>query len=196
MNEALASILWRRLDVEGHDGCRLSRKEDGFELTGQALFEHDGEPCSLAYQVTCDGMWRTLSASVHGFLGARDINYELACLDGTWTLNNVVQPLVEGLIDVDLNFTPATNLIAIRRLDLAVGAETPAPAAWLAFPEPKLMRLDQIYRRLDRTRYAYRSPRFGYDETLQVSEEGFVLDYPQLWATAAVTPGRLAGAVP
>jgi hypothetical protein len=184
-----ASILWRRLDVEGHDGCRLLSHGDGFELEGQAVFEHGGEPCCLAYRVCCDGSWLTRAASVNGFLGARGIGYDIERLaDGTWTLNGAAQPQAEGLIDVDLNFTPATNLVAIRRFDLAVGAEMLAPAAWLAFPEFKLMRLDQVYRRLDQTRYAYQSPNFGYAEVLETSPAGFVLEYPQLWKAVALRP--------
>jgi hypothetical protein len=191
MRESLASILWRRLDVEGHDGCRLLRTADGFELAGQALFEQDGEPCCLAYRVQCAATWQTLSANVRGFLGARDIDYEIArSSNGTWTLNGVMQPQAEGLIDVDLNFTPATNLIAIRRFGLAVGAKTPAAAAWLTFPEPKLVRLDQTYGRLDQTRYAYTG--YDYAATLEVSDAGFVLEYPELWTTVAVTPDRPA----
>lgn len=193
MQETLASILWRRPDFEGHDGCRLLRNADGFELAGQALFKQDGQPCCLTYDVRCEETWQTLSASVRGFLGERDIDYEIVRLaDGTWTLNSVPQPQVDGLVDVDLNFTPATNLVAIRRFNLAIGAETPAAAAWLTFPEPKLIRLDQIYRRLDRTHYAYKSPKYGYEGTLEVSDAGFVLEYPQLWTTVAVTPGRPA----
>jgi hypothetical protein len=184
-----ASILWRRFDMEGHDGCRLRAREDGWDLEGQAVFEYGGEPCCLAYRVSCDGGWLTHTASVHGFLGARGIGYDIERLaDGTWTLNGVAQPQAEGLIDVDLNFTPATNLVAIRRFELAVGAETQAPAAWLAFPEFKLMRLDQIYRRLDSTHYAYQSPIHGYAATLEVSPAGFVLDYPQLWKAVVLQP--------
>jgi hypothetical protein len=180
MLETLASILWRRLDVEGHDCCRLRSGGDGWELQGQALFEEGGEPCGLAYRVACDGGWLTRSASVRGFLGPREIVYEIERLvDGTWTLNDVPQSQVEGLIDIDLNFTPATNLLALRRFDLAIGAGTPAAAAWLTFPEPKLIKLDQTYRRLDQTGYAYRG--YDYADTLEVSPVGFVLNYPGLW---------------
>jgi hypothetical protein len=184
MRETIASILWRRLDVEGHDGCRLLSGEEGRELEGQASFEEGGEPCCLAYRVSCDRDWLTRSATVRGFLGSRGLDYDIERhADGTWKLNGALQPQVEGLIDVDLNFTPATNLLAIRRFSLAVGAETPAPAAWLTFPEPKLIRLDQTYRRLDEARYAYRG--YDYAETLKVSPAGFVLEYPGLWKVVA-----------
>jgi len=189
MRATVASILWRRLDIEGHDGCLLSSGDGGQELAGQALFHHQGKPCGLAYAVRCDRHWQTRTASVRGFLGLDALSYDIERLaDGTWTLNGVRQPQVDGLVDVDLGFTPASNLLAIRRFGLAVGNAMPAPAAYLAFPELQLIRLEQSYRRLDETRYAYEGPMFDYAETLEVSAVGFVLDYPKLWKAVSFVP--------
>ncbi|TPI18865.1 putative glycolipid-binding domain-containing protein [Mesorhizobium sp. B4-1-1] len=182
-----SSILWRRLDLEGHDACLLCATQSGWRLKGHALFLHDGQPCSLAYAADCDVGWRTRFASVDGFLGTQTLRYEVERLaDGRWALNGAEQAEVAGLVDVDLGFTPATNLLAIRRFDLAVGAAAPAPAAYLAFPELRLERLDQTYRRLDDSRYAYAAPKFGYDQVLDVSPSGFIVDYPGLWKAIAL----------
>ncbi|TGQ70878.1 hypothetical protein EN829_000260 [Mesorhizobium sp. M00.F.Ca.ET.186.01.1.1] len=186
MTRAMASILWRRLDLDGHDACMLSQIDGGYCLKGQAVFVQDGEPCCLAYEAICDAGWRTRSARVDGFLGTRGLHYAVERDSGDrWTLNGEPQHGVAGLVDVDLGFTPASNLLAIRRFGLAIGAATLAPAAYLTFPELALMRLEQTYRRLDTTRYAYTAAMFGYDEVLDVSPHGFVVDYPGLWRAAA-----------
>ncbi|MER9300131.1 putative glycolipid-binding domain-containing protein [Mesorhizobium sp. M0621] len=182
MKQETASILWRRLDLEGHDACLLSPTDGGHSLKGQAIFIQDGKPCCLAYEVDCDAGWHTRTARVDGFLGTRKLYYAIEHgSDGQWTLNDEAQQDVAGLIDIDLGFTPASNLLAIRRFDLGLGMATPAPAAYLTFPELRLVRLDQTYRRLDTVRYAYAAPMFGYDEVLEVSPHGFVVDYPGLW---------------
>ncbi|WP_245262093.1 putative glycolipid-binding domain-containing protein [Mesorhizobium sp. WSM3626] len=54
MTATPVSILWRRLDLEGHDGCLLSRTDSGHSLEGQAIFIQDDKPCCLAYRVDCD----------------------------------------------------------------------------------------------------------------------------------------------
>ncbi|CCV11383.1 putative glycolipid-binding domain-containing protein [Mesorhizobium sp. STM 4661] len=182
----VASILWRRLDLEGHDACRLLESDAGRSLSGQALFIQDGKPCSIAYRVECDAGWHARSACADGFIGMQELHYAIEQLDdGRWTLNGEPQADVAGLIDVDLGFTPASNLLAIRRFDLGVGGATPAPAAYLTFPELKLVRLEQTYRRLDEARYAYAAPLYDYNEVLEVSSLGFVVDYPGLWKEAA-----------
>ncbi|CAN7318595.1 putative glycolipid-binding domain-containing protein [Mesorhizobium sp. LjRoot246] len=186
MTAMTASILWHRLDVEGHDACLFSQTDGGHRLEGQAIFIQDDKPCCLAYEVDCDAGWHTRTARIDGFLGMRRLHYAIERdSDGQWTLNGEVQRGVAGLVDVDLGFTPASNLLAIRRYRLGIGDATPAPAAYLTFPELRLVRLDQSYRRLDTVRYAYAAPMFGYDETLEVSPHGFVVDYPGLWKATA-----------
>jgi uncharacterized protein len=103
-----------------------------------------------------------------------------------WKLKGMDQPEVAGCTDVDLNSTPATNLIAIHCLALGVGRESDAPAAWLHFPECTLERLEQWYHRVTPNAYDYQASRVGYSGLLQVSDFGFVTPYPGLWALEAL----------
>jgi len=59
------SILWRRLDLPGHEFGRLLRQEDRWELSGTAVFAYERRPCRLDYCVVCDSGWRTNSAWVY-----------------------------------------------------------------------------------------------------------------------------------
>jgi len=182
METIVATAFWRRLDTQGHDACRLIRKADGWRLSGAAVFEHRGKPCILDYLVDCDAQWRTLSASANGSVGFDRLAFDVASAPGnTWLLNGAVQPKAAGCVDLDLGFTPATNLIAIRRLDPQPGIDVPAPAAYYLEFTLELGIVEQTYRRTARDKLHYRSPAYGYDETLTVSEVGFVADYPGLW---------------
>src|SRR5438132_1248052 len=74
-----------------------------------------------------------------------------------WRLNGTECPAVAGCIDVDLNWSPSTNLLPICRLGLAPGQEAGVRAAWLRFPSFTLEPLEQRYRRLDAATYRYES---------------------------------------
>ncbi len=187
----VATILWKRLDVEGHDACRLSKSADGWMLDGRAVFHEGGRPCCVTYEVICDSVWRTRSALVTGWLGAQELRFEIIPSgNGSWCLNGIEYRDLAGLVDVDLGFTPATNLVALNRHALAVGdGTTPSPAIYLEFPAARLDHLKQSYERLDKTLYRYTSPAYGYDETLEVSACGFVVDYPGLWRGTVWLPG-------
>lgn len=103
--------------------------------------------------------------------------------DQSWRLNEKDYPDVAGCIDLDLNFSPSTNLLPIRRLGLAVGQEAEVRAAWLRFPSFRLEPLEQVYRRIDETSYRYESGGGRFVAELSVNEEGFVTNYPNIWET-------------
>jgi hypothetical protein len=96
-------------------------------------------------------------------------------------LNGVDQPAIRGCIDVDLGFTPATNLLPLRRLALRTGQEAQPRAAYLSFPKIELIVLPQRYRRLSRSEYDYESPDHGYRATLRVTPLGAVATYPGIF---------------
>lgn len=176
------AILWRRLDLPGHDHARLSPLGEGWLLAGTAVFLHEGRPCRLDYRVVCDAAWRTASATVEGWAGSEPVALELtADAERRWFVDGKEQPQVEGCIDVDLGFTPATNLLALRRLDLPVGAAAEVRSAWLDFPGFTMEPLPQTYRRTGDTTYAYESSGGAFTAELRVNEAGFVTHYPGLW---------------
>ena len=100
---------------------------------------------------------------------------------GTWRVGTQVQQAVAGCVDIDLGFTPATNMLAVRRLGLRVGERAEAPAAWLAPPDTRLRLLPQTYLRSAARQYDYEAPTVGYAGRLMVSSLGAVVFYPGLF---------------
>lgn len=177
-----ASILWRRLDHAGHESARVYPQDDSWNLQGTAVFLHDQLPCRLDYQIVCDSHWHTRSARVAGWMGNEPIEIAIAVSpEQHWMLNEAGVPEVAGCIDLDLNFSPSTNLLPIRRLKLAVGEEAEVKAAWLRFPSFKLEPLEQIYRRIDQATYRYESAGGNFVAELTVNGDGFVTRYPNFW---------------
>lgn len=173
------SILWRRLDRPGHEFARVYLADSGWRLTGAAVFAHEGQPCRLDYLIGCDAQWRTVTCEVNGWLGNQPIAIDISVdAFGRWQLNGTECPAVSGCTDVDLNFSPSTNLLPIRRLGLEVGAEAEVQAAWLRFPSFTLERLDQRYRRTAPETYRYESAGGAFITELEVNSAGFVTRYP------------------
>lgn len=180
------SVLWRRLDRPGHEFCRLSHLPEGPVLSGTAVFVEAAAPVRLDYRVACDRAWRTVSARVEGCCGDRAVRCAVD-VDGarTWRLDGREHPELAGLADLDLGFSPSTNLLPVRRLALAVGASAAVTAARLRFPDFALERLDQVYRRTRPGNYRYGAAAYGYAAELELNAAGFVTRYPGLWALEA-----------
>jgi hypothetical protein len=176
-----AAALWRRLDAPGHDACRLEQVADGWQLAGTAAFMHEGTPAMLTYRIACDDSWSTSNGLVRGWVGSRQLDFHAVRTPlGRWTLNNEPVAGLEACVDLDFNFTPATNLHQLRRIALAEGDSTDVPVAWLDPFAGTLTLLRQRYTRRGRTTYWYEAS-VGYSGLLEVARNGFVRRYPELW---------------
>lgn len=174
----VARIAWRRLDGAGQDACDVHAVTEGWVLTGRAEIDH----AVLDYQVRCDAGWLTLGASVRGTDAGAPVSLDIARGPGGWTLNDRPVPGLSRATDIDLAFTPATNLMPVRRLkDGAMEVR----AAWLRWPQRDLVPLDQTYTRRASGIVAYCAVQTGYETTLTVNPDGFVAHYPGLWTAEA-----------
>jgi uncharacterized protein len=180
------TILWRRLDQPGHEAARLWSQDSSWHLAGAAVFVHGQRSCLLSYHLICDTEWNTRSGQVNGWVGDETVDFELS-VDASqrWWLNGKEVPSVEGCLDLDLNFSPSTNLFPIRRLALEVGQSAVFKAAWLRFPSFTLEPLEQVYRRLTVATYRYESAGGKFVRDLTVNPAGFVTDYPDFWVLEA-----------
>jgi uncharacterized protein len=176
------TVMWRRLDAPGHDVCRLIRRESGWALEGHAVFLHARMPCALSYSVECDHAFHTRTAHVRGWLGRKPFVIDATRdVQSNWRLNGTAVPAVRGCIDVDINVSPSTNLLSLRRLRPRTGTALAVRAAWLEFPQMKFTPLEQVYTRTSTTTYDYAAPSLKFARRLVVDRHGMVLEYPPLW---------------
>lgn len=182
------TILWRRLDLPGHEIARVVLRHDRHELSGTAVFAHERRPCRLDYIVVCDSAWRTESAHVSGLIGDREVDLRVSVdANRRWHLNGTECLTVAGCVDIDLGFSPSTNLLPIRRLSLEVGEAAEVKAAWLPFPSLVFELLPQVYRREGERTYRYESRGGTFARVLEVNAAGFVTKYPGLWEAESAT---------
>jgi len=136
-----------------------------------------------------------MRAQVSGWVHNDEVNLALSAdAHRQGQVNGVTKEAVEGGIDLDLNFSPSTNLLPIRRLNLGVGQQAEVKAAWLKFPSFEFEPLPQVYTRVDEFKYKYSSGRAGFVSELTVNKTGFVTLYPGLWEVEG--SGWVSAAIP
>lgn len=176
-----ASMLWRRFDTPGHEACRLENNGTGWNLLGTAIFRHKAGPANISYSVQCDVHWATLSGQVRGLIGKQQIDYVVTRNEKLWTLNNVEILGLEHIVDLDLGFTPATNLQQLRRVSIMQDEAVQLPVAWLDVDAGTLTELPQTYQRRSERTFWYSAPSVGYEGLIEVAPNGFIRRYPRLW---------------
>jgi hypothetical protein len=176
-------VLWHCSALSSSELGTLEAHGDGWVLRGWTVLPVDGVPGRIEHDVLIDGGWRTQAATVIIHTD-RVQRHEVRVADGAWTVNGVERPDLDGCIDIDLGWTPATNVLPIRRLGLAVGEAATTVASWFRFPELAIERNDQRYERTAPLVWRYLSG--AYDFQLDVDELGRVVRYgDDLWRAVA-----------
>ncbi len=179
------SVLWRRVDATGTESFLLSRDDTGWHLEGNVVALLDREPAHVRYRVVCDPSWLALSAQISQERagGQRELHITVR-EDGRWWVEGEEDARLRRCTDIDLEISPSTNTIPIRRLNLGIGKESEVSAAWVRFPGLTVEPLHQRYARTGTNRYRYASRDFATD--LEVDDLGLVTRYEGGWSRDAV----------
>jgi hypothetical protein len=109
------------------------------------------------------------------------VEYDIRRHPDGWRLNGVRIDGLSHLFDLDFSFTPATNLLQLKRAAPRIGETVSLPAAWFDLDSGLLTELHQSYERLTESAYRYAAPSVAYEGILEVGADGFVGHYPGLW---------------
>lgn len=180
-------IMWQGLLTPSLERCVLSTAGDGFELSGLILQAQKETPYVARYSIQLDRTWETRKLELELELenGSRRtllLNRDAA---GHWNRDGNRLPGFDDCIDIDLEWSPSTNTLPIRRLHLPVGQTMALAATWIRFPSLEIERLEQSYERLSTNRYRYRSGHFMADLTLD--PDGLVVQYGAYWKAVATS---------
>jgi len=162
----------------------MLQTEAGFRLVGGLVACEAGSTFALHYSIDCDAAWRTRSAAIDGAVDRTRVKWALSADGrGTWRQGDAPAHWLAGALDVDFGFTPATNTLPLRRLDLSLGETAPVRSAWLRFPELRLELLEQTYTRLGAQTFRYEALVDGepFSAQLDTDDYGRVLRYEGLW---------------
>ena len=157
MTPNMPTLMWRR-DGDGNsmEQATIRRDDAGIEIAGTVLLAEKGAPLRVEYRLQCDAAWNTRRVEVsQDFAGATQSLTLLHDGTGNWRLNGAVAPDLAGCTDVDLGVSPSTNALPVNRLRPAIGETVEIRAAWVLFPEMKVVAAPQAYDRLAERRIEF-----------------------------------------
>ncbi|MBT2533343.1 putative glycolipid-binding domain-containing protein [Arthrobacter sp. ISL-48] len=132
------------------------------------------------YEVTLDHDWVFREFSVYS---PDDRRLEVhRSTGGTWRVNDELRPDLMSAIDIDLAFSPFTNTLPIRRLNLAIGSRAEITTAYIDVHAIRVIPDPQRYTRTAVNRYLYESLDSDFSRQITVDPDGFVIDYPGLYS--------------
>jgi uncharacterized protein len=202
-NSPVRTVLWQRIDSTGSEWCMLEREPEGWRLRGIVLVEVAAVPVLMQYAVALASDWSTRAVEIvmrsADVIEPRELRLTVAP-EQRWQIERGPSPdtampqddpmALQGLVDVDLGFSPVTNTLPIRRLEPAIGEAIAVTAAWVRFPELTIEPLPQRYIRLAERRYRYESAEGAFVAELEVDDLGLVTTYEGGWRRIAASPSH------
>lgn len=178
-------ILWHSQQLGSYEYLCVRRTPDGHTLAGTVVLPIESRPALIRYTVDIDEQWlcRAADVEVDGATIQRRLLLE-ADRSGRWRVDGQPITVLDGCIDVDLGFTPATNTLPIRRIGLDVGERAALRAALVTFPQLSVVVSEQTYERVDASRWRFTAGTSSADLEVDPSS-GLVLRYHDIWTSPA-----------
>lgn len=192
------TIMWRLPNEPGSEIVDITGTPgEGWRCRGHLHLLDNGEPIRLAYLLLLEEDWSLRYADIELYRGPNERRFVQFLIDPDlpgrgWQRREATsretapdvefEPIagIDDVIDIDLEFSPLTNTLPIRRLAPRVGHGVDVTAAWVRFPSLTVEPLVQRYDRLDTRRYRY-STNTGFETAIDVDDLGFVTRYGDIW---------------
>lgn len=189
-----SQIVWIPWDGPGMEHLLFSQSPAGsVEAESIVAGIAGGLPFTLRYAIESDADWRVRQFRVEALQGPARIELR-SDGNGTWAgLDGEPLPELDGCIDVDIEATPYSNTLPIRRLNLQPGESREIGVVYISIPTLAVSVERQVYTCLERDRrYRFLSVDGGFTADLPVDEDGLVLDYPGLFRRVKLPQARSA----
>jgi hypothetical protein len=173
-------VMWTSITPPGNEYSSMSRAAKGWRLKGTLARQSDQGLATLTYDIVTDAAWRTKKVRVEELVGGNHRLLEIDVKEGHWKVGGIERPDLRGCEDVDLEASPATNTLPLKRMMLRIGARAEVRVAWVRFPSLVVQPLDQSYERIGRSNYFYRS-KSGFKAELDLDKFGLVRRYGKFW---------------
>jgi uncharacterized protein len=196
------TVMWTLPNEPGSEIVHVTGTPgDGWRCRGHVHLIENGDPVRIAYLVLLEEDWTLRYADVELYRGPGESRYVQLLVDPDlpgrgWQRREATsretapelefEPLsgLDDIIDIDMEFTPLTNTLPIRRLAPRVGQGFDVTAAWVRFPSLTVEPLSQHYERTATGRYHY-SAHTGYETDIEVDDLGLVVRYGDVWERVA-----------
>jgi hypothetical protein len=184
---SIPTLIFRSIRWSAWNGCEAGLEhvdirpaDGGLDISGVVIAQEDETQFGLSYRLKLDALWHTRDVLVRTTSG-----YVLHLESdgrGHWRENGKDRADLQGCIDIDIQATPITNTLPIRRLDLETGESMEIRLCYITVPNLTVFASSQRYTAIEAgSLYRFESLEDGFTADLPADADGFVLDYPGLF---------------
>ncbi|MBC8035527.1 MAG: putative glycolipid-binding domain-containing protein [Chitinophagaceae bacterium] len=180
------NILWTGLEYYSLENCLVEVFSEGVEITSTIIGKYEEKIYKVDYRIKANKQWETTLLEIDS---RHDDHMQSIRLEsdgnGNWTGKDGKINQFKGCFEVDVSLTPFTNTLPINRLHLALHQSQEIQVIYCDLLNGQTRCVTQKYTRLSDTKYHYENVPNDFEATIQVDENGYVVDYPSLFERTA-----------
>lgn len=180
-----SELIWQHLEAPGWEHVRVISDHPGWTVFDSILVREDsGQVLRGGYTLVVDKQWRTLELRfmLESAPGSMQGVHLISEGDGRWSdANEQHIPELDGILDVDIQWSPLTNTLPLRRLNMTEGSHHDVRLAYIALPDLALQVVDQHYHRPNASTLEFSAPGSPEKYLIKTDQDGYVSDYPELF---------------
>jgi uncharacterized protein len=180
-------VYWELREGIGLEHLHLIGAPHGYLADGAIIRHFENMPYRVTYKITMDTGWQVMEARIRSMGEDPRTIHLKSDRAGNWTdEEGVVLQDIYGCSEIDITFTPFTNTLPIRRLNLGEGQSQTIDVAYIDIQDMSVRPVKQRYTCLERgdvtSLYRYEGLETGFTADLKVDLDGLVIDYPGVFA--------------
>jgi uncharacterized protein len=183
------NILWSGIEYYSLENCIVD-SGDSVIVNSTIVGIYNGKIYRVEYLIRLNESWETCYCCVKSQLNDEIKKLEVEKDQNRWSLNGKYVDNFDGCTDVDIPLTPFTNSLPINRLKLSLGQEENIDIIYIDVLADSIKRVKQKYRRISSGVYKYENIPNDFEAEIKVDNEGFVVEYPQLFTRTFRVPSN------
>lgn len=180
-----SELIWQHLEAPGWEHVRVITDHPGWTVFDSILVREDGgQVLRGGYTLVVDKQWRTLELRfmLESAPGSMQGIHLLSEGEGRWTdADEQHIPELDGILDVDIQWSPLTNTLPLKRLDMQEESDHDIRVAYISLPQLALQVVDQHYHRPSASTIEFSAPGSPEKYLMDVDQDGYVSAYPELF---------------
>jgi hypothetical protein len=182
------NILWTGREYYSLENCLVTSNDDGHIISSSIIGSYESVLYRVEYTIETNSKWETKYVDIRCQINGEVHNVQLHCnVSGNWILNNEAATQFKDFLYVDIPLTPFTNTLPINNLKLGVNEEAIIKVIYIDLLANTITPVEERYVLKDGSTYHYENIPNDFEADITVDEDGFVIDYPQLFERTAKT---------
>ncbi|MGK4566276.1 putative glycolipid-binding domain-containing protein [Flavobacterium sp. 3HN19-14] len=175
-------INWKGLDkISSNENCRVEKTDSGYIASSNVTGILDDISYHCEYEIMTDNQWKTIGFQLTIRVGWKELVLEIQKSHGKWIGENGELSDFDDCHDIDISVTPFTNTLPINRLSLEIGQPQTIKVIYIDVLKQEVYPIEQIYTKISKHTYRYENTTNDFKAEITVDDNGFVIDYPNLF---------------